>query len=169
MSHSGAQDWWEVDYGAAWGVFDARFDFRPDSSAEGTRPSIRLAEDCLVLDLSPVYTGYGTAGFAAGQAAINAAALRAFVWIADGEDLVALNWNHVAVRYDPALLATGGRASPVPVFPNGDYYIHATPDMRWGTFGHPWQESLCIWGAELVDSLGAELLTWLPRHAQSMA
>jgi hypothetical protein len=41
------------------------------------------------------------------------------------------------------------------------------PNLRWGTFGHPWQQSLCLWGAELLDSLGAELLTWLPRHPQS--
>jgi hypothetical protein len=55
----------------------------------------------------------------------------------------------------------------VPVFPDADYVAHMEQDLRWGTFGHPWQESLCIWGAGLVDSFGAELLTWLPRHAQS--
>ena len=50
---------------------------------------------------------------------------------------------------------------------SGDYYGHMEPDLRWGTFGHPWQQSLCIWGGDLVDSLGVDLLTWLPRHAQS--
>ena len=36
-----------------------------------------------------------------------------------------------------------------------------------GTFAHPWQQSLTVWGDELVRTLGAELLTWLRRHAQS--
>lgn len=55
----------------------------------------------------------------------------------------------------------------VPVFPNGDYYAHMTQDLRWDTFGHPWQQTLTIWGEELVESLGSELLTLLPRHPQS--
>ncbi|MGY4769720.1 DUF2716 domain-containing protein [Kribbella sp. CWNU-51] len=36
--------------------------------------------------------------------------------------------------------------------------------QRWGTFGHPWQRALSIWGDELIESLGTDLLTWLPRH-----
>ncbi len=43
-----------------------------------------------------------------------------------------------------------------------------TPDLRWGSFGHPWQQTLTIWGDELVATLGAELLTWLPKHRQSV-
>jgi hypothetical protein len=169
VSHSVSPAVWrEVEYEAAWATFDARFDFKPDFH-ERSQPAIRLTEGCLVLDLLPVSTHHGSPGFAAGQAAVNAAALRAFVWIADGEELVALDWNHGAYRYDPARLAIAGGTWVVPVFPNGDYYIHAAHDMRWGTFGHPWQETLCIWGDELVTSLGTELLTWLPRHGQSMA
>jgi hypothetical protein len=57
----------------------------------------------------------------------------------------------------------------IPVFPNGDYFAHMTPDLRWGTFAHPWQQSLTIWGIELVEALGAELLTWLPRHPHGLA
>ncbi|MGA5542658.1 DUF2716 domain-containing protein [Mycobacterium sp. NPDC051198] len=57
----------------------------------------------------------------------------------------------------------------IPVYPDGDYYVHMTSDLRWGTFGHPWQQTLTIWGDELIASLGTELLTWLPRHRQSPA
>lgn len=52
----------------------------------------------------------------------------------------------------------------VVVLPNGDYCAHMTTDLRWGTFGHPWQQTLTLWGGELTCSLGAELLTWLPRY-----
>jgi hypothetical protein len=158
--------WIEVDYPKAWAPFHARFDFRPDFH-ERTAPAIRLPEHCLVIDLSPLFANEGPR-FAAGEAAVNAAALRAFVWLCDQDELTALDWNHPAYRYSPAALALSGLGWVVPVFPNGDYYIHATQDLSWGTFGHPWQQSLCIWG-ELIDSFGKELLTWLPRHAQSPA
>jgi hypothetical protein len=42
-----------------------------------------------------------------------------------------------------------------------DFHERGKPAIRL----HP--ESLCVWGDELVDSLGAELLTWLPRHRWS--
>lgn len=89
------------------------------------------------------------------------------MWLAEGEELIALDWQHTPYRYSPEAQALADTAGPVPVFPNGDYYVHTTADLRWGTFGHPWQQSLTIWGADLVRTLGAELLTWLPRHAFS--
>ena len=48
------------------------------------------------------------------------------------------------------------------VFPDGDYYAFAGPDLNEGTFGHPWEPSLCVFGHRLVASLGAALATWLP-------
>lgn len=50
----------------------------------------------------------------------------------------------------------------VPVYPDGDYYIHMSRDLRSGTFSHSWQQTLTVWGADLVGTLGAELATWLP-------
>ena len=35
-------------------------------------------------------------------AAVNAAALRSFVWLAEDEELVALDWQHPAYRYSAA-------------------------------------------------------------------
>jgi hypothetical protein len=48
------------------------------------------------------------------------------------------------------------------VYPNGDYYAYLTPDLRNGTFGHPWEHSLCVIGERLVRTLGASLGDWLP-------
>ena len=56
---------------------------------------------------------------------------------------------------------------PVPVFPNGDYYIFARPDFSTGTFGHPWEKTLCVFGSELVQTLGRTLATWLPRKREN--
>lgn len=164
-SNAGWEVWRELEYDSTWALFDERFQFKPDFY-ERTIPAIRLAGDCLVLDLAPVFSDNGPR-FAAAQAAVNAAALRAFVLLTDDE-LVALDWQHSAYRYSPAAHALSSAKLLIPVFPNGDYYIHMSPDLRWGTFGHPWQESLCIWGHDLVETLGAELSTWLPKHSHSV-
>jgi hypothetical protein len=160
--------WRVIDSEAPWTRFDERFEFKPDFH-ERVRPAIRLDPECLVLDLAGLFADSGPR-IGAGTSAITAAALRAFVWLAGDGELVALNWAHLSYRYSPALNAVrypDPLDLPVPIFPNGDYYIHMDPDLRWGTFGHPWQQSLCIWGSDLVSSLGTELLTWLPRHPQS--
>lgn len=164
MSEDADPVWRELNYDEAWGLFDAQFEFRPDYYDRET-PAIRLPERSLVIDLAPVFTHEG-ARFAAGESAVNAAGLRAFVWLAGDTDLVALDWQHPAYRYSPAAHALANVEWSIPVFPNGDYYIHSMPDLSWGTFGHPWQQTLTIWGDPLIEALGAELLAWLPKHEQ---
>lgn len=159
--------WREVDYGSAWKPFNQRFAFEPDYY-ERDRPAIQLPPGALVIDLGPI-SGRGGARWTAGVAAVNAAALRSFVWLAEDEELVALDWQHPAYRYSAARQVVADALPAIPVYPDGDYYAHMTSDLRWGTFGHPWQQTLTIWGDELIASLGAELLTWLPRHRQSVA
>lgn len=105
----------------------------------------------------------------AAETAINASGLRAFVWLAGDKELNALDWQHPAYRYSPALQSLTDAAAAVPVFPNGDYSAHMTQDPRWGTFGHPWQQTLTIWGVDLIESLGAGLLTWLPASRKRVA
>lgn len=45
------------------------------------------------------------------------------------------------------------------MFPNGDYYTFARPDFSEGTFGHPWERTLCVFGPRLVETLGRTLST----------
>lgn len=158
--------WHPLDYDQAWAPFEARFAFKANFH-ERVMPAITLPPRCLVIDLASVFAHEGPR-FAAGEAAINAAALRAFVWLAGSQALTALDWQHTSYRYSPAEHAVAELTYwPIPIFPNGDYYVHFAPGVTWGTFGHPWQESLTLWGDELIESLGAELLTWLPQHPQS--
>lgn len=162
----GAGVWHEMPYDEAWVPFEARFKFKPNFY-ERTAPVIELADDCLVIDLEPIFRHEG-ARFAAGEAAINAAALRSFVWLLGDDSLTALDWQHTPYRYSPAdHVLSSLEYMPIPVFPNGDYYVHMSRGAGWGTFGHPWQQSLTIWGNELIDALGAELGTRLPRYPQS--
>ncbi|MFD6888062.1 DUF2716 domain-containing protein [Streptomyces sp. NPDC059957] len=41
--------------------------------------------------------------------------------------------------------------------PNGDYYLHITEDLRLGTFGHPWEQTLTVWGPTLLAAVEADL------------
>lgn len=81
--------WLLTDYESAWRPFNRRFDFEPDFH-ERDAPAIDLTDDCLVLDLSPAFARDG-ARFAVAEAAVNASALRAFVWLTDDEPMTALD------------------------------------------------------------------------------
>ena len=96
--------------------------------------------------------------------AVNAEALRAFVWALPGVDeLLALDWQHPGYRFRPAAQALTWRAEwRVPVYPDGDYFAFLTPDLSEGTFGHPWERTICVIGERMCSSLGASLSTWLP-------
>jgi hypothetical protein len=143
-----------------WERFEDEFEFHPDFY-DGSTSAIRLPAGSMIVDLSPVFED-SPARHEAGCAAVQAAAVRAFVWLAEGEDLVALDWKHPSYLWAPADQAILGGQPAVPVYPDGDYYMHMTRDLRWGTFGHPWQRTLTIWGADLVGTLGVELASWLP-------
>jgi hypothetical protein len=74
-----------------------------------------------------------------------------------------LDWQHQTYRFNPARQAMAWRPDwAVPVYPDGDYYAFLTPDLAAGTFGHPWEQTLCVIGPRLCATLGRSLATWLP-------
>ncbi|MBB5490255.1 DUF2716 domain-containing protein [Nocardiopsis metallicus] len=77
--------------------------------------------------------------------------------VPEGESLYTLDWQHIGHRYDPRRVGGPEQPrNPAFAFPNGDYYINLTKDLRLGTFGHPWEEgphgqgTLCVFGTELL-------------------
>ncbi|WP_275956528.1 DUF2716 domain-containing protein [Nonomuraea sediminis] len=44
--------------------------------------------------------------------------------------------------------------------PDGDYYV--LEDMTNGTFGHLGEQTLCIFGSNLLPELAPLLTSWLP-------
>jgi hypothetical protein len=78
-----------------------------------------------------------------------------------GGTLLILDWQHDCYRVWPHRLAAAGwPLSPVPA---GDYYIHLAEDLSFGTFGHPWESSLCVFGAPLLDRVAGPVGRILPR------
>lgn len=81
---------------------------------------------------------------------------------ASTERLLVLDCQHQSWWFRPHEQATWeDRQWPVGVFPNGDYYVFLTEDMTTGTFGHHWEQTLCIFG-KLTPVLVPMLTVWLP-------
>ena len=142
-----------------WATFEAKFGFRAGVSADAW-PAISEPTPSLTFDLSAIPEGPPRG---AAYDAINAEALRAFVWGLPDTELIVLDWQHPAYRFSPSRQALTWRADwKVPVYPDGDYYAFLTEDFSEGTFGHPWEQTLCVIGKRLGATLGRSLETWLP-------
>jgi hypothetical protein len=148
----------EPEYSAAWDAFYERFEFTPTGGR--ALPAIPDPRPSVTFDIQGISEAVA--------ANVEAAARRAFLVVfgADIEVLV-LDWQHDAFRVRPgqeAPVAVGADGLPlVPtVLPDGDYYVHATADLDNGTFGHPWEPSLCVFGPKFTPTLGSELRALLP-------
>lgn len=144
-----------------WAAFTSKFEFRPSVDIS-SGPAISEPIPSMTFDLAaPTDTD---AVRASRFDAVNAEALRCFVTdFADDPSFVVLDWQHPGYRFDASVHATNRDAEwRVPVCPDGDYYIFLREDLGEGTFGHPWEQTLCVFGERLVSSLGRTLATWLP-------
>ncbi len=75
-----------------------------------------------------------------------------------GEQLYSVSWWHQGYRFDPARVGGAGRPTwPGAACWEGEYYKLLTRDLRMGTFWHPWEESLCVFGAELLAEVEHDL------------
>lgn len=158
-----SQDAWtelrQVEYDHYWATFDSRFGFRAGVSPDAW-PAIKEPVPSVTFDLGVIADGPQRG---AAYDAINAEALRAFVWALPHAELIVLDWQHPAYRFRPDDQALTWQADwRVPVYPDGDYYAFLTSDFTEGTFGHPWEQTLCVIGERLGASLGRSLETWLP-------
>jgi hypothetical protein len=149
-----------TEYDEYWDRFDHFFGFRVGMSPEAW-PGIREPTPSLTFDLSVIPDGPRRG---AAYDVINAEALRCFVWaMADIEELIVLDWQHPAYRFRPTYQALAWHPEwKIPVYPDGDYFAFLSPDFTEGTFGHPWEQTLCVMGQRLIDSLGCSFSTWLP-------
>lgn len=70
----------------------------------------------------------------------------------------ALHWQQRSYRFFPHRLGESEQWQ-VPIFPAAGYPLFLAWDFRFGTLGHPWERSLCVFGQDLVESV--------ERHAKS--
>ncbi|MFD8492542.1 DUF2716 domain-containing protein [Amycolatopsis sp. NPDC059657] len=62
-----------------------------------------------------------------------------------------LHWQHQSYKFYPHRMGEG-QQWPVSVFPQGDYHLFLASDYRFGTLGHPWERSLCVYGKDLTTA-----------------
>jgi Protein of unknown function (DUF2716) len=153
-----SEAWAQVDldkYETYWTPFDAKFRFRPGVDPSSW-PAIREPSPSVTIDLTPVFENEG-AVFASGAEVVNSLSLYAFTTLtATDEELVVLDWQRPCYLFAPHRQTPGGYW-PVNVFPNGDYYAFLNQDLTMGTFGHPWEQTLCVFGDSLIELLGEPL------------
>ena len=140
---------WSAEYNTVWDRFSRAFSFRPsvyptsfpgiDEPSpsvtyalphDGTQP--RRPPDADIADLDGAML----------------AAFRACT-PPDGR-IYALDWQHESFWLAPHVPFEAWR---IPVIPDGDYSVILAPDFSWGIFSHPWEWTICVFGAPLLAAL----------------
>ncbi|MDQ0899197.1 DUF2716 domain-containing protein [Paenibacillus sp. V4I7] len=49
-------------------------------------------------------------------------------------------------HYNPHL----GPPRTISFYPDGDYYLFINKDFLWGYLGHPWEQTISIFGGDLI-------------------
>ncbi|GLX23709.1 DUF2716 domain-containing protein [Streptomyces lavendulae] len=77
---------------------------------------------------------------------------------APGDRLYWMDWQHPCSDFDPHRVGRPGQPPwPGWAFPNGDFYLYLDTELRFGTFGHPWEPSLTVFGDPLLAAAEADL------------
>lgn len=130
----------EDEYANVWDRFYAEFKFRPDYN-ERSRPAISEPPPFVTFDLSDNMT-------VEARTEIDRMFLDSFRIVTPTTwHMFWLDWQHTSYRFEPHVADCFG---PMGWYPDGDYYIFLADDFSFGTFGHPWQESLCVFGTSLL-------------------
>lgn len=143
-----------------WDSFYRRFDFKP--SSRGVDPGIVEPTQSTTYDISQVY-GDNYVRLTKELCHAYADAFRAITPL--DSSIFVLDWQHHCYNFFPhrEFPFYSEDDWPIPALPNGDYYIFLSRDMSCGAFGHPWQQTICIWGRPLQNALGASLPALLTR------
>ncbi len=139
-------------YDKVWDRFDEAFQFRPSIRPEDW-PSFREPTPSLtwrIRDLLAEFYPWRDPRAAPYNLAL-LHALRACV--AEDEPVLALDWQHAAYEFYPHRLREPHEVANwcIPALPSGEYHIFVTEDHRLGSLGHPWEQTVCVFGAGFLD------------------
>lgn len=150
-----------------WKRFQAQFRFRPSVHAKDW-PAILEPHPFITWAIPDPWSAPDTAD-------LHRCALAAFRRaLPAGERMVALDWQHPCFWFRPhepveswGLSDWGLQREPsavvgdedrwrIPVLPNGDYFIFLSTTLGWGWFGHPWEQTICVFGKPLLAAVAVE-------------
>jgi hypothetical protein len=140
-------------YDKVWDRFDASFEFKPSVRPEDW-PTFREPAPSVTWDISdlleefypwrdPRATPYNLALLDALRRSLE-----------PDEPVLALDWQHAGYEFYPHRFR--GAEDPenwrIPALPSAEYHLFVTEDHRLGSLGHPWAQTLCIFGEGFVDT-----------------
>jgi hypothetical protein len=148
--------WVELPYARhrkVWDRFEAAFEFRPGVSPQDW-PSFREPAPSLTWDVSDLLSAFNPWGDEEATPH-NLALLKALrQCVAEDEPVLALDWHHAGYRFYPHRFR--GAEEPtnwrVAALPSGEYHLFFTADHRLGSLGHPWEGTLCVFGAGFLEA-----------------
>jgi hypothetical protein len=133
----------EVEYDEVWDRFYEQFDFKPSVHRQDF-PSIREPSPSITFKFEYPISSEEVLDD------LDNKTLSALVSIVEeGKTLYVLDWQHDCYWFRPHLPFREWR---IPVLPNGDYYIFLAEDFSFGLFGHPWEQTICVWGEKLLTA-----------------
>jgi hypothetical protein len=128
----------EQEYDLVWDRFDFWFDFSPSTfrfpGILEPNPSITYSfENFLEHDVDDFYEK----------------ALKVFQEVVPvGDRIYALDWQHTCFWFYPHHFNKGWGVG----LPDGDYAILISEDFSFGYFGHPWEQTICVFGEPLLEA-----------------
>jgi hypothetical protein len=147
--------WVEIEYNEIWDRFDAEFRFRPGTGPIFLRTAIKEPSPSETYSIAHIF-GQGEDHYTDLNNDLMAFALAMFQSLTAVEEWIyALDWQHQAFKFFPHIAFELDEFGewPVPVLPNGDYYIFFKESLVWGVFGHPWEKTMCFWGDDVLTCL----------------
>jgi Protein of unknown function (DUF2716) len=154
--------WFELDEAerdTIWDRFEHRFAFRPHIRLF---PGFDEPADSTTFSISGVFgdeSRYEQTRRACESAFVEAVS----GVVASGDFIYALDWQHPAYRFWPHRPIERDECGDwtVPFIPDGDYYCFVDRELRFGTLGHPWEQTLCVFGDQLLAGLEAVFIDLL--------
>ena len=129
------------EYNRVWDLFEEEFKFNP---------SVNSTEWPGIIEPKPSYTltwrnrDIESLDFDG----LEAHFLNAFKLLPEKSRICyALDWQHTSYKINDLQYE---KETPLLIFPDGDYYIWLSRDFVTGTFGHPWEQTICVFGEELI-------------------
>ncbi|WP_406335728.1 DUF2716 domain-containing protein [Streptomyces sp. NBC_00203] len=144
----------EAEYRSVWDRFYAEFAFRP-SVNPAKWPAIKEPADSVTWSLASLDEDPGHLRLDHFVAVVEQGLTAC---VEPGARLFALDWQHISYSFAPHRVGGHGQEPwPLSPYPDGDYYVYLSGDFRLGSFGHPWESSVCLFGQELLDTVAAEV------------
>jgi hypothetical protein len=144
----------EAEYGRVWDRFYAEFNFRPSTNSLKW-PAIKEPVASVTWSLAtlldePDYERLDRLVEVVEQGLTSC--------VVPQSTLFALDWQHTSYRFVPQAVGGPGQpAWPLSPYPDGDYFIFLSEDFHLGSFGHPWENTICLFGEELLDAASEEV------------